>query len=218
MGGREGTNITEREGEVDFGEGKQGGESGMGGVRGRERDRLRWTEKLERQRCGRRERCREREGERREEERKKEAEKAEGTDRRNWALLSRRLMSPTVCTLQLGTRRVHTRVRPETHSSCFCRCCSGHERLRRNAMQKGDAEMEAGTCLSPHSALHGQRHSPGDSSPSLRSRIPSEAPGKQGPSHTQSPQGEPDKTHILTECPGSTFPAEHCAAGSPVFC
>ena len=177
----------------------------MGMERGRERDRLRWTEKLERQRCGRRERCRKREREWREEERKKEAEKAEGTHWRNWALLSRRLMSPTVCTLRLGTRRVHTRVRPETHSSCFCRCCSGHERLRHNASAhaggKGDAEMEAGMCLSPHSALHGQSHSPGDSSPLLRSRIPSEAQGKQGPSHTQNPQGEPDKTHILTESP-----------------
>lgn len=38
------------------------------------------------------------------EERKREAEKEEGTERRNWALPSKRLVSPTVCRLQLQTQ------------------------------------------------------------------------------------------------------------------
>lgn len=67
-------------------------------------------------------------------------------------------MNPTLCTLQLETRRVRTWLRPETHSSCFPRCCSEHKRLRCKAPApaggKGGAEMEAGRSISLHSASH----------------------------------------------------------------
>lgn len=82
---------------------------------------------------------------------------------------------------------------------------------------KGAAEMKAGTCLSFHSALHGQSHSLGDSSPLLSSRIPNEPQGKQSPSHTQNPQGQPDKTHVLTESPEVKRPEQtHVLTESPV--
>lgn len=70
---------------------------------------------------GGRERSRGREsGDRREVEiEKKETGKQRRKRGRNRPLCSKRLMGPTVCTLQLETRKVHTRVRPETHSTCF---------------------------------------------------------------------------------------------------